>query len=377
MSVQDSLWDGVDDDSNDGGGTDARPQPVRGTRASALADSPAGGVPADPRAGQDGLLRPPGRGDRGEGQPADGGASGPGGTGDGNRVQGPVRAAEHAAPHGRAASARRDAAGPAGEAGPSEHLTRFRPTSQADLAPSGQAQRIFANLEALATLRGLQEAHRAASPDEQRILARWSGFGAVPGVFDRTREDFAEARARLAELTSEDEYRDLRRTTLNAHYTHARYVELIWDALGQLGFSGGRGLEPGCGSGNFIGLAPDGAEMTGIERDPVTSAIAAALYPHAEIRAESFADTRIRAGYFDAAVGNVPFGKFKLSDPGHNPGRRLSIHNHFIVKALALTRPGGIVALLTSRYTMDSRNPEARRQIAGLADLVAAIRLPT
>ena len=199
----------------------------------------------------------------------------------------------------------------------------------------------------------------------------------MPGVFERAREDLAGARARLAELTSEDEYRDLRRTTLNAHYTHARYVELIWDALGQLGFSGGRVLEPGCGSGNFIGLAPYGAEMTGIERDRVTAAIAAALYPQAEIRAESFADTRIRAGFFDAAVGNVPFGKFKLSDPGHNPGRRLSIHNHFIVKALALTRPGGMVALLTSRYTMDSRNPEARRQIAGLADLVAAIRLPT
>jgi hypothetical protein len=199
----------------------------------------------------------------------------------------------------------------------------------------------------------------------------------VPGVFERKREDLAGARARLAELTSEDEYRDLRRTTLNAHYTHARYVQLIWDALGQLGFSRGRVLEPGCGSGNFIGLAPDGAEITGIERDPVTAAIAATLYPQADIRAESFADTRIRAGYFDAAVGNVPFGKFKLSDPGHNPGRRLSIHNHFIVKALALTRPGGMVALLTSRYTMDSRNPEARRQIACLADLVAAIRLPT
>src|SRR5690348_16032582 len=112
MSVQDSLWGGMDDDGNDGGGIDARPQPVWGTRASALADAPAGGVPADPRAGQDGLLRPPGRGDRGAGRPADGGASGPRGTGDGNRVPGPVRVAEHAAPHGRAASARRDAASP-------------------------------------------------------------------------------------------------------------------------------------------------------------------------------------------------------------------------------------------------------------------------
>src|SRR5580698_4838262 len=133
MSVQDSLWDDVDDDSSESGGTDARPQPVRGTRASALAEPPAAGVPADPRAGQDSLLRPPGRGDRGESPPADRGADGPGGTGDADRVPGPVRAAEHAAPHGRAGSAHRDAASTAGEGGPSGQLTRFRPTSQADL----------------------------------------------------------------------------------------------------------------------------------------------------------------------------------------------------------------------------------------------------
>jgi N12 class adenine-specific DNA methylase len=199
----------------------------------------------------------------------------------------------------------------------------------------------------------------------------------VPGVFDHRREDLGWARARLEELTTPDEYRAVRRTTLNAHYTDAHYAGLIWDALIRLGFTEGRVLEPGCGSGNFIGLAPDGAAMTGVERDPVTAAITAALYPHADIRAESFADTRIAAAYFDCAVGNVPFGKFKLSDPAHNPGRRLSIHNHFIVKSLELTRPGGMVALLTSRYTMDSRNPEARRRIAALGDLVAAVRLPT
>ena len=197
---------------------------------------------------------------------------------------------------------------------------RFRPASQDDLAPSGQAQRLAANLEALATLRAVQAAGRPATLDEQRVLARWSGFGAVPGVFDGNRDDLAPARARLAELTTADEYRAVRRTTLNAHYTHARYAALIWDALGQLGFTQGRVLEPGCGSGTFIGLAPDGAEVTGVERDPVTAAIAAHLYPQASIRAESFADTRIPAMYFDATVGNVPFGKFKLSDPAHNPG---------------------------------------------------------
>lgn len=207
-------------------------------------------------------------------------------------------------------------------------------------------------------------------------MARWAAFGAVPGVFDEEREDLAAERARLKELTTADEYRSLRRTTRNAHYTHARYAELIWDALARLGLTGGHVLEPGCGSGNFIGLAPDGMAMTGIERDPITAAIAAHLYPHANIRAESFADTRIPAMYFDAAVGNVPFGRTKLSDPAHNPGRRLSMHNHFIAKSLELTRPGGIVALVSSRYTMDARNPEARRRIAALGDLVAAIRLP-
>ena len=154
-------------------------------------------------------------------------------------------------------------------------------------------------------------------------------------------------------------------------------MQAIWAALSQLGFTAGRVLEPGCGSGNFIGLAPDAAELTGIELDPVTAEIAAALYPQATIRAESFADTSLPAAYFDAAIGNVPFGKLKLSDRRHNPGRRLSIHDHFLVKALALTRPGGLVAVLTSRFTMDSRNPQARRQITDLADLAGAIRLPS
>ena len=154
-------------------------------------------------------------------------------------------------------------------------------------------------------------------------------------------------------------------------------MQAIWDTLARLGFDGGRVLEPGCGSGNFIGLAPDGAAMTGVELDPVTAGIAAALYPDAQIRAESFAGTRLPSECFDAVAGNVPFASVKLADPVHNPGRRLSMHDHFIVKSLGLTRPGGMVALLTSRYTMDSRNPQARRQIADMADLVAAVRLPS
>ena len=144
----------------------------------------------------------------------------------------------------------------------------------------------------------------------------------------------------------------------------------------QLGFAGGRVLEAGCGSGNFIGFAPRGARVTGVELDPVTASIAARLYPDADIANESFADTRAPEGSFDLAIGNVPFGNFALTDGRHNPGGH-SIHNHFIIKSLHLVRPGGLVAVVTSRYTMDARNPAARREIAALADLAGAVRLPS
>ena len=149
----------------------------------------------------------------------------------------------------------------------------------------------------------------------------------------------------------------------------------MWRAVRALGFERGRVLEPGCGSGNFLAFAPDGAQVTGIELDPVTAGIAGLLYPGAEIRAESFADSRDAEGSYDLAIGNVPFGNMVLHDRRHNPAGH-SIHNHFIVKALHLVRPGGLVAVLTSRFTMDARNPAARREIASLADLLGAIRLP-
>ena len=175
---------------------------------------------------------------------------------------------------------------------------------------------------------------------------------------------------------TEQEYTAARRTTVNAHYTDPAYVTAMWNALQDLGFAGGRVLEPGCGSGTFIGLAPAGAQMTGVELDPVTARIAAALYPRADIRAESFAETRYPAGFFDAAIGNVPFAEVRLHDPRYNPGRH-ALHNHFIVKALELTRPGGMVAVLTSSFTMDGQNPAARREMHAAADLVGAVRLPS
>ena len=232
-----------------------------------------------------------------------------------------------------------------------------------------------ANLAAVTTVRALEAEDRGATPDEQAVLARWSGWGAIPGVFDERDERFAEARAELQAMLHEDEYRAAARNTLNAHYTDAAYVQAIWAGLERLGFKGGRVLEPGCGSGTFIGFAPAGAEMTGVELDPTTAGICRALYPGSTVLAESFADTRAPEGVFDAAVGNVPFGRFSLSDPVHNPGGH-SIHNHFLLKSLHLTRPGGMVALLTSRYTLDAQNPAARRELAQLGDLVFALRLP-
>jgi N12 class adenine-specific DNA methylase len=237
---------------------------------------------------------------------------------------------------------------------------------------------VSANLAALRVLRTLQSEARPTSVEEQRVLARWAGWGATPAVFDPGRDQFAAERAELQQLLTPSEYRAAARTTLNAHYTDAALAATIWGALITHGFldTGGRVLEPGCGSGTFLGLAPASAsQLIGVELDPSTAAIAAALYPHAQIRAESFADTRLPSGSFDLAIGNVPFGKTALHDKVHNAAGH-AMHNHFILKSLAFTRPGGVVAVLTSHWTMDATNPAARREIAALADLVTAIRLP-
>ena len=242
--------------------------------------------------------------------------------------------------------------------------------------------RLNANLAAIEVVQALRAESRAATPAEQEILAGWSGWGAVSAVFEeKPGEDgaFAPARQQLRTLLTDKEYAAARRNTINAHYTSPALARAMWDGLAAFGFSGGRVLEPGCGSGNFIGLAPLGTAMAGIELDPVTAHVAAALYPHAQIRNESFADTQLPEGSFDAAVGNVPFGKIHLNDSRYNPDRRHPIHTHFVLKSAALVRPGGWMALITSRYTLDGTGEEAvaaRRQLAGLGELAAAVRLP-
>ncbi len=223
----------------------------------------------------------------------------------------------------------------------------------------------------------LRASRRDPTSAQQAVLARWSGWGAIPQIFDEARTDLQDAQATARRLLGgEEAWEAARRTTLNAHYTSASVIRATWGILNSLGFQEGLVLEPGCGSGNFIGFAPPGATVTGIEMDPTTSAVARHLYSaRAEIRNSRFEDFDCPDGSFDAAIGNVPFAKVTPYDPRHNR-HRLALHNYCIVKSLHLVAPGGLVALLTSRYTMDARNPAARRVIDGVADLVGAIRLP-
>ena len=209
------------------------------------------------------------------------------------------------------------------------------------------------------------------------MLARWAGWGALAHAFDEHDPAGRRLHAELIGLLTDTELASARRSTLNAHYTDAGITTAMWRFAIGLGFDGGRVLEPGCGTGVFLATRPDNLviDATGVEVEPVTARIAALLHPDADIRSEGFEATRL-ADPVDLVIGNVPFAKVALHDPVHNRGRH-SIHNHFLVKALALTRPGGLLVAITSRYTLDSRNPAARRELAALGDFVGAARLPS
>lgn len=268
------------------------------------------------------------------------------------------------------------AAAPAPEA--EAEASDYRPDGHGDLGATGSPERrAGANLAALQTLRALQAGERPATAEEQAVLAKWSGWGAAPQVFDEQKDgEFATVRTQLKELLSEPEYRAAAASTLNAHYTDAAFVQAIWQAVTNLGFRTGSVLEPGCGTGNFIGIGPSAARMTGVELDPTTAAIAQYLYPSANILPASFADIDAARDSFDLVVGNVPFHNSVIHDPAFNPNRHTT-HNYFILKSLQLTRPGGLVAVITSSFTMDAVNPGVRREINGYADLVGAVRLPS
>ena len=216
-----------------------------------------------------------------------------------------------------------------------------------------------------------------ATPEQQDVLSHYAGWGGIPDAFDENKGDWAKEYAELKAALTPEEYEAVRGSTLNAHYTSPTVIKAIYDALANMGFEGGRILEPAMGVGNFFGLLPEsmaGSELHGVELDSITGRIAQQLYPEAEITVAGF-ETTNRPGFYDLAVGNVPFGNYQVFDPEYN---RLgfSIHNYFAAKMLDQVRPGGIVAFVTSRYTMDAKDESVRRYLAARGELLGAIRLP-
>lgn len=266
------------------------------------------------------------------------------------------------------------AAGTAADASPLAESPTFSASPQGAL---NVAERYSRNVSALEILKTLQEDDRAATDEEKQLLSQYTGWGAggLSEIFNESNRETEPERFELKELLGEDGYRQAARGINYAHYTDPTYANAVWTGLKEYGFIDGLVLEPGSGIGNFIRHAPSGARVTGIEIDPTSAAISAYLYPEASIRNESFAESFIPNGYFDAAIGNVPFSQTVLHDPRHNADGH-SMHNHFIIKSLKLTKPGGIVALITSTGTLDATGSAAREAIYNHADLMGAYRLP-
>lgn len=233
------------------------------------------------------------------------------------------------------------------------------------------------NIAAIRLLTTLEEENRNASPEEQEILSQYVGWGGLPDAFDERKAEWSSEYRELKSLLTDDEYEAARASTLNAHYTSPVIISSIYDALEQMGFQGGNILEPSMGVGNFFGMLPESmkkSRLYGVELDPVSGRIAKKLYPEAQITVGGF-ETTDRRDFYDVAVGNVPFGNYKVSDkPYDHLG--FSIHNYFFAKALDQVRPGGVVAFVTSRFTMDQKSPEVRKYLARRAELLGAVRLP-
>ncbi|MBX4171466.1 DEAD/DEAH box helicase family protein, partial [Rhodococcus sp. DMU2021] len=248
------------------------------------------------------------------------------------------------------------------------------------LVPSGAKARARANIAALRLVQHLDQQQRPATADEQAVLAQWSGWGAIPEVFDnraRILAQWGDEHAELLDLLGDKGFAQARQTTLNAHYTDPAVVAELWRAVARAGLPDGAVvLEPGCGAGHFVGTAPESVRMVGVEIEPISAKIAHYLYPSQQIRNHGFERNFAPENTFTAAIGNVPFGKFAPVDPIHNADG-LSIHNHFIAKSLALTVPGGYVAVVTSMFTSDARRADERAAIVAKGDLIGAVRLPT
>ena len=245
------------------------------------------------------------------------------------------------------------------------------------LGEGGAKQKYARNIAAIRTLFQLEQEHRGATAEEQQVLSQYVGWGGLADAFDPGKDSWAKEYAELKGLLSEDEYAAARSSTLNAHYTSPVVIRSIYDAVEKMGFQSGNILEPSMGVGNFFGMLPDtmaDSRLYGVELDSITGRIAKKLYPQADITVAGF-ETTDRRDFYDLAVGNVPFGQYKVNDKAYNK-LGFSIHNYFFAKAIDQVRPGGIVAFVTSRYTMDSKDSTARKHMAERADLLGAIRLP-
>ena len=247
-----------------------------------------------------------------------------------------------------------------------------------DLGVGGPKQKFARNIEVIRTLFKLEEEHRGATAEEQQVLSQYVGWGGLADAFDPSKDSWAKEYAELKGLLSEDEYAAARSSTLNAHYTSPTVIRAIYDAVERMGFQSGNILEPSMGVGNFFGMLPTSmadSRLYGVELDSITGRIAKKLYPQADITVAGF-ETTDRRDFYDLAVGNVPFGQYKVNDKAYNK-LGFSIHNYFFAKAIDQVRPGGVVAFVTSRYTMDSKDSTARKHMAERADLLGAIRLPS
>ena len=257
-----------------------------------------------------------------------------------------------------------------------EAAGNFRITDD-HLGEGGAKQKYARNIAAIRTLFQLEQENRGATAEEQQILSQYVGWGGLPDAFDDKKDSWAKEYTELKGLLSEEEYVAARASTLNAHYTSPVVIHSIYDTVERMGFRSGNILEPSMGIGNFFGMLPDtmqDSRLYGVELDSVTGRIAQKLYPDANIKVAGF-ETTDRRDFYDLAVGNVPFGQYRVNDKAYNK-LGFSIHNYFFAKAIDQVRPGGIVAFVTSRYTLDSKDSSARKHIAERADLLGAIRLP-
>ena len=245
------------------------------------------------------------------------------------------------------------------------------------LGEGGPKQKFVRNVEAIRTLQTLESENRNATPEEQEILSQYVGWGGLADAFDPDKDSWAKEYAQLKELLTPEEYAAARASTLNAHYTSPTVIHAIYNAVEKMGFQTGNILEPSCGVGNFFGMLPEsmqGSRLYGVELDSISGRIAQKLYPEANITVAGFETTK-QQDFYDLAIGNVPFGNYKVNDKAYN-NLGFSIHNYFFAKALDQVRPGGVVAFVTSRYTIDSKDSTARKYLAERADLLGAIRLP-